>query len=164
MKTPYTHFNAHTNFWARVSLGCLLIIMLFAAASANAQKQERTSVVGVWNVDYQRTYNKRSQKAMDHDQAASLEKRNKDKRSYEQRRYTFASDGSFSISTPEGRTTSGTWTYQARGSGILLTASSGQQMALALLYGNADRLGFSIELGHKSQLMYPELHLKRTKK
>ncbi|MEO1519042.1 MAG: hypothetical protein AAFV95_28780 [Bacteroidota bacterium] len=138
--------------------------MLFAATAANAQKKDNGSVVGVWSVDYQRTYNKRSQTAMDFEQKLSQEKKNKDKRSYEQRLYTFASDGTFSISVPEGNNTSGTWTYLADNSGLMLTAGGGQQMALSLLYSNNNRLGFTIELGHKAQLMYPELHLKRTKK
>ena len=38
---------------------------------------------------------------MDFEQKSSQEKKNKDKRSYEQRLYTFASEVTFSISVPE---------------------------------------------------------------
>ena len=155
MKTPHTHSQAHMNFWARVSLGCLLIIMLFAATSASAQATT-AQLAGTWQVDYTLTKGSMSPDGLTYLNGLPATEKAALEPSYANRTVTFASNGNFAILLPNGGSVNGTWSLSSDGYDITATLPNGQQQVYHVAYANSNALG--LQLG-ASSLLYPELHL-----
>ena len=155
MKTPHTHSQAHMNFWAKVSLGCLLIIILFAATSASAQATT-AQLAGTWQVDYVLTKGSMSPDGLTYLNGLPTAEKAALETSYANRTITFASNGNFTILLPSGSGVNGTWSLSSDGYDITATLPNGQQPVYHVAYANSNALG--LQLG-ASSLLYPELHL-----
>ena len=155
MKTPHTHSQAHMNFWAKVSLGCLLIIILFAATSASAQATT-AQLAGTWQVDYVLTKGSMSPDGLTYLNGLPTAEKAALETSYANRTITFASNGNFTIMLPGGGSVNGTWSLSNDGYDITATLPNGQQQVYHVAYATGNALG--LQLG-ASSLLYPELHL-----
>ena len=155
MKTPHTHSQAHMNFWAKVSLGCLLIIILFAATSASAQATT-AQLAGTWQVDYVLTKGSMSPDGLTYLNGLPTAEKAALETSYANRTITFASNGNFTIMLPGGGSVNGTWSLSNDGYDITATLPNGQQQVYHVAYATGNTLG--LQLG-ASDLIYPELHL-----
>ena len=155
MKTPHTHSNIHMNFWARVSLGCLLIIMLFAATAANAQATT-AQLAGTWQVDYTLTKGSMSPDGLHYLNGLPAAEKAALETSYANRTITFASNGNFTILLPNGGSVNGTWSLSSDGYDITATLPNGQQQVYLVAYATGNTLGLQLSA---SDLIYPELHL-----
>ena len=155
MKTPHTHSNAHMNFWARVSLGCLMIIMLFAATSANAQATT-AQLAGTWQVDDALTEGSMSLDGITYLNGLPAAEKVALETSYANRTVTFSSNVNFTILLPSGSGVNGTWSLSSDGYDITATLPNGQQQVYHVAYATGNTLG--PQLG-ASDLIYPEFHL-----